>query len=465
MSADADQRRTAQSVLFATVNSRASKVSQQHGSTRLHSFCNTKLQSWSSSSSNGKLEICITTPPGQVEAGELLMQCMYAAQPDLSTCSQEQLLQLLLLADSYGVPKVIGAAAAAFDSIVSADLQWETVQARYALPPGCAELDACKPLFEAAGEKLQDELGDLELAWADASKQQLLLGLPQPALLQLLQDDNTCVASENTVFFTISQWCRQQQQPAQQQQQQQQQEAVAMSAKHDLLKLVRMQHCTGLYATAVVARTRLAQSLFSAAEIAEACVLASAGKRSQVAQTLLEHSPAVARFPAWKAAKRPASAMRQLDMQWQLPLQQLQEAVQQHLQHKLKMHYLLSTRHTWQGTCFMLKVEVTTDTAAPRTQLGLYIRMLDVPSGGVRSATYKLSIAAAPGSQAGNTKPDIELGPLTYTWTNEKGRGNNKLVTFDALSNWQQAEAKLRQLGLVHSDGCLHLRGLVTNIE
>lgn len=28
------------------------------------SFCKTKLQSWSSSSSNGKLEICITTPPG-----------------------------------------------------------------------------------------------------------------------------------------------------------------------------------------------------------------------------------------------------------------------------------------------------------------------------------------------------------------------------------------------------------------
>ncbi|WIA40918.1 hypothetical protein OEZ86_004578 [Tetradesmus obliquus] len=249
--------------------------------------------------------------------------------------------------NSYGVPKVIAAAAAAFDSIASADLQWETVQALYALPPGCAELDACKPLFEAAGEKLQDELGDLELAWADASKQQLLLGLPQPALLQLLQDDDTRVASENTVFFTISQWCRQQQQPAQQQQQQQQ-EAVAMSAKHDLLQLVRMQHCTGLYATAVVARTRLAQSLFSAAEIAEACVLASAGKRSQ---------------------------------------------------------------------------------------LGLYIRMLDAPSGGVRSATYKLSIAAAPGSQAGNTKPDIEFGPLTYTWTNEKGRGSNKLVTFDALSN------------------------------
>jgi hypothetical protein len=125
---------------------------------------------------------------------------MYAAQPDVTSCSQEQLLKLLLLADRYGVPKVLAAVTAAFASITPADLQWSTLLALYALPPGCADLDACKDVFAVAGDKLQQELGDLELTWADEAKQQLLLALPQPALLQLLRDDRTRVTSKNTVF-------------------------------------------------------------------------------------------------------------------------------------------------------------------------------------------------------------------------------------------------------------------------
>jgi hypothetical protein len=95
--------------------------------------------------------------------GELLVQGMYAAQPDVNACSQEQLLQLLLLADRYGVPKVLAAVLASFAGIAPADLEWQTVQALYALPPGCADLDACKSVFAVAGDKLQQELGDLEL--------------------------------------------------------------------------------------------------------------------------------------------------------------------------------------------------------------------------------------------------------------------------------------------------------------
>jgi hypothetical protein len=154
-------------------------------------------------------------PAGQLAVGELLLKCMYAAQPDVSSCSQEQLLQLLLLADRYGVPKVVTAVTAAFASIPSADLQWSTLLALYALPPGCAELDACKSVFAVAGDKLQQELGDLELTWAAAEKRQLLLDLPQPALLQLLRDDRSRVTSENTVFYTIQRWWDGQQQQQQ----------------------------------------------------------------------------------------------------------------------------------------------------------------------------------------------------------------------------------------------------------
>jgi hypothetical protein len=140
---------------------------------------------------------------GQLALGELLVKGMYG-QPDVSSCSQEQLLQLLLLADRYGVPKMLAAVSAAFASIPTEYLQWETVHAIYALPPGCVDMDFCKGLFQATGNRLQHALGDLELIWADRSnsQQQLLTSLPLEALLQLLQDPRTRVASENTVFYS-----------------------------------------------------------------------------------------------------------------------------------------------------------------------------------------------------------------------------------------------------------------------
>jgi hypothetical protein len=152
---------------------------------------------------------------GQLALGELLIRGIHAAQPDFSSCSQEELLQLLLLlADRYGVPKVLAAVSAAFTSIPAAQLQWEALHAVYALPAGCFDLVSCKALLTATCEMLQQELGDLELVWGDPSnsKQQLLLGLPLQALVQLLGDQRTRVASENSVFYTVSKWWEEQQQ-------------------------------------------------------------------------------------------------------------------------------------------------------------------------------------------------------------------------------------------------------------
>jgi hypothetical protein len=181
---------------------------------------------------------------GQLELGELLVQGMYAAQPDVSSCSQEQLLQLLLLADRYGVPKVITAVSAAFASIPAAQLQWETVHAVYALPAGCFDLLSCQGLFEAICGKLQQEVGDLELVWADPSntKQRLLLRLPLQAFLQLLSDHRTSVASENTVFYTISQWWIEQEEQRQ----------LGLQEALQLLQYLRVQVRVGVAYTAIV---------------------------------------------------------------------------------------------------------------------------------------------------------------------------------------------------------------------
>jgi hypothetical protein len=143
---------------------------------------------------------------GQLELGELLLKAVYQSQPDLGTISQVQLLQLMALADRYGVSKVLIAAVATLQAVPQADLQWETVLGVYALPPGCT--DACKPLMPAMQQQLQQELGDLELVLSDSQKGRRLLALPHKVLLLLLQDNETKVASENTGWCRG--WCRMQ---------------------------------------------------------------------------------------------------------------------------------------------------------------------------------------------------------------------------------------------------------------
>jgi hypothetical protein len=61
-------------------------------------------------------------------------------------------------------------------------------------------------VYKAAADALQHTLGDLELVFADDKKRQLLVDLPQAALLQLLRDERTRVASENTAAHAVLEW-------------------------------------------------------------------------------------------------------------------------------------------------------------------------------------------------------------------------------------------------------------------
>eukprot|EP00775_Hariotina_reticulata_P000066 gene66-209_t len=62
-------------------------------------YCRAALENWSSSSSEGKYRLELPVPAGQLELGKMLIQGMYCAQVDLAGLTQQQLLQLLLLAD------------------------------------------------------------------------------------------------------------------------------------------------------------------------------------------------------------------------------------------------------------------------------------------------------------------------------------------------------------------------------
>jgi hypothetical protein len=83
--------------------------------------------------------------------GQLLIRSLYQAQPQLNDCSQEQLLELVTLADSLDAKKAAFAASMQLQLIAACqedELEWSTVMRIMSLPPACPELPAYKPLLK-----------------------------------------------------------------------------------------------------------------------------------------------------------------------------------------------------------------------------------------------------------------------------------------------------------------------------
>jgi hypothetical protein len=150
----------------------------------------------------------IDVPVGELLIGHMLVQCMYTRGAELPSSDQGALLRLLQLADKYQVSAAVAAVSSALLSLSMEQLQWETVPAVYTLPKAFAEHEAIRGVYQAAANKLQHELGDLELVFADPQGQiqQLFLALPYAAVLQLLQDERTRVTHEDTAAYALVQW-------------------------------------------------------------------------------------------------------------------------------------------------------------------------------------------------------------------------------------------------------------------
>lgn len=106
-----------------------------------------------------------------------------------------------------------------------------------------------------------------------------------------------------------------------------------------------------------LAHSELAQQCFAPQELAEACTLVTAAHSGQteLVQTLVEKSTVLAKYPAWRAEQRPASAMCQLELQWELPLKKLQEAVEELLAGNSTYVALIGSERIWQGDPFLLQ--------------------------------------------------------------------------------------------------------------
>jgi hypothetical protein len=215
-------------------------------------FFKAKLSAWQGTNDEGEpCRVVLHVPPGQVELGRRFVRALYEAKPSFDDLGLEQQLQLLQLAQRYGAPKVVEAAAAAagIDLALVAEkgLPWAAVQAAYsssAGPPAAA-------LRRYAADALQELFGDLEAVWATAdagAKKHDLLALPHAALKALLADERTRVASENAVVHTIVQWLAKNKL------------APSSAQAEELLDLVSVGRLTPHYARTVFCESALAKA-------------------------------------------------------------------------------------------------------------------------------------------------------------------------------------------------------------
>lgn len=69
----------------------------------------------------------LEVPEGQLHTGQLLVQCMYRGSQhlNLGQVPQQQLLELLLLADRYQASAIAMIAAEALGSKTAKDMEWQ----------------------------------------------------------------------------------------------------------------------------------------------------------------------------------------------------------------------------------------------------------------------------------------------------------------------------------------------------
>jgi hypothetical protein len=379
---------------------------------------------------------------------------IYQKQPTIAEgLSHAQLLHLMLLADRFEVPKMQAVVAAAFSTVELQQLEWDTALQLLDLPPSCAQQSEFKAVQQLAVQRLQQQLGDLEGVWADKVQQQLLLKLPFTALLQLLQHAETRVATENTVVYTIERWYNAQ--PA---------AARVVEQLKQLMRCVRVQQCTHYFAGTVMPQSSMVQRCFEQSEILLMHVLCTPDASGKIS-TLQSNaqSPALGKYPAWSAEKRPASANPPV-IEWRLPLEKVQAAVEKHIS-SIAPHADITTNidvsdsYIVHGQPLQLFAQVrggsSSNDSRGTVSLCPFIQLQDLPANAVRKVSGTIAFTAAPGSTAGRPgqAPGVRSRTFNSFLSSQRGMGYADLADLGAVASWQAAEAALRWKQLVHVGG------------
>lgn len=292
-----------------------------------------QFSNWSYSS--GTPEITILVPAGHLGVGKALVAAIYDKVPD--NLSQQQLLQLLIMSDSYQIDGVTDAIVSKFSSLSLDQLQWDVVLALAQLPDAGSQFESLK---SAASIRMLQLLGDLEVVWGlerphqrkrlqhlfspatafkmatraevalqakygnildkfpparaqklreaalaaqsaavaaatnSAPPHELLLQLPFAQLVGILQSKELKVMSENSIHYTITRWL-------------QQHPDNTIEQLQQLAGLVQLRKCTPNYLINVVCKEDdwLMQQ-YSASQLTHAVAACIAERHSNVRQAL-----------------------------------------------------------------------------------------------------------------------------------------------------------------------------------
>jgi hypothetical protein len=340
------------------------------------------------------------------------------------------------------VGKVVDSAAAQLHQLSVKSMPLDVAASVFELPEACLALEAVQPVQQAAADKLQQELGDLEVAWGTEAKQQQLLGLPFGALLQLLRDERTRVASEDTAVYTALQWLEHNPSPPGKQQEQQAQ----------LVGLLRLPQCTATFLAWLSEPSPQPEVnhrawVYGSSPKLLIDLLAASGRSSDERHRWLRavHQDK----PTWRGHRRPPSALTQLQLSWDLPLRQLEESWAGHSAERIVCTDKTHPSY-WQGRRWWLSVEHT-----PGSGRGtVFVCCNNTPG-------FVTTTIAVDHAREGVNGPSVSISG-TYLTT---GRGYHLLAWGADREEWPQVKAWLQEQGLVHPDGCLHLRATVTHVE
>ncbi len=202
--------------------------------------CQARLARWQEQQPEGQSSRPVVTVvvqgAEQIPAARAFVEFMYRQHLPQSA-TQQLLIDVLQLADEYDVQSC---AVACCQHLSAMQLEWNTVLRVLWLPPACSESEVFGGLFSSASEQLQQQLGDLEVAWASDEGRQRFLALPLKGVQLLLSDDRTRVAYENTVLVATTMWL------------QQHSSSLTSEDKKRLAELIRLPHITPLFASSVL---------------------------------------------------------------------------------------------------------------------------------------------------------------------------------------------------------------------
>jgi hypothetical protein len=154
-------------------------------------------------------------------------------------------------------------------------------------------------------------------------------------------------------------------------------------------------------------------------------------------------------------------------MTWRLPLHGVKALLADHLMDKSKTSQHFGAQHCWQGYAFQACITVASCERIGggdeyHTSFGLGMRVINLPERATCSAFFKQHMLDTRNGIYGSAGTATFIGAPPCAAPDIQGR--LYAVQLGSLSNTVEAEDRLRELGLVHSDGCLVVASMVSHV-